>query len=122
MDDAPSLIKLLDDYQRGRELETLPFKTWDDVKCLDDLVASPGILVEIVKEVQRRCPYLCQKEKSFLYCGKDIPENHVPKLDPHDRVVKSQQGIAELQLFCLDNFEACVYFTSKQPAPGSRPA
>ncbi|OIO65213.1 hypothetical protein AUJ68_03815 [Candidatus Woesearchaeota archaeon CG1_02_57_44] len=109
--------------------------TWDDAVSVDDLVdpQSRVIISDLDTEEQlerdcseaqqgQQCPYLRRLGMYFHYCGRGIPEGTEFTADPENPVVKAQQEVAELQLFCrtTDNHQKCVYFTGDEPFPGAQ--
>jgi hypothetical protein len=84
-------------------------RTWNNVRTFDDLVVE-GVgefTSKLERETENKCPYLKKKGKAFFYCGRGIHEDRSNTPSLSHPAYLNQQHSAELQLYCLGNYESC---------------
>ena len=89
----------------GPQLKT----DWDDIKCFDDIV-PPGnkeIISDLEKAMEKRCPYLRKMGNFFYYCGINVSGEPDLKPSPRNPIYQSILGVADLQLWCMADYEIC---------------
>ena len=95
-------------------------KTWEEIKSVDDLITKSE--KEIIKEIEEklivRCPYLKKVGDFFYYCSGGIPEDTKLKLEPRNPIICAKEGVAQLQLHCMDRYKACCHYQGTLPFPG----
>jgi hypothetical protein len=90
-------------------------KTWEDVRTFDDIVLEEEreILSEVEKEAKSRCPCLERQDKFFYYCGKNLSGIKDKTPSPVNPIYLRKVGLAELQIYCMGNFENCCIYSGK---------
>ena len=84
-------------------------RRWDDVKTFDDLVVERvgEFLEELERNTPNRCQYLKKKTRGFFYCGRGVHNDLSNKPSPTHPAYLNQQHSAEIQLWCMGNYESC---------------
>ncbi|MAF35809.1 hypothetical protein CL622_01680 [archaeon] len=82
---------------------------------LDLLVidAERAIIEDVEIDLKDKCKYLQKEGEFYYYCGGGIGSE--PKLN---QIVSARQGVAELQLYCMDRFKQCCYYKNYFAFPG----
>jgi hypothetical protein len=96
-------------------------KTWEQVETVDDLVidADRPVVEKTEQEAVRLCPYIGKLGNFFYFCRGGVPEDTRLEFDPFNPIVSAQQSAAELQLYCMGEYENCCCYRGSLPFPGS---
>ncbi len=94
---------------------------WKKIRSVDDLVLPEVREVIDWAEQQStiRCPHLKREGRWFYYCSGAIPDGMKLELDPSNPIIVAGQESAQLQLHCMDRFEACCHYKGTLPFPGA---
>ena len=86
-------------------------KTWDDIETFDDIVspAEKEIISRLEAGLSSKCPHLQKEGDFFYYCGLKISEVKDRKPEYSSPIYQRHVGVAELQLHCMSDFEACCF-------------
>lgn len=69
------------------------------------------MISDLEKENKTKCPYLQKEGEFFYYCGLTIPVDIKDrKPAPHNPIYQKHLGLAEMQLYCMGNFERCCFY------------
>jgi len=90
-------------------------KTWDDIRSFDDIISSEErkIISELERRLRAKCPYLQREGEFFYYCGLNLLEVKDKKPSPLSPIYQRHIGLAEMQLYCMDRFEKCCFYSGK---------
>ncbi len=83
-------------------------------KNFDELVTEEEreIIRELEASMTRVCPYLRKEENFFYYCKAGLDCEQLEKKEPivSSAIYEKRLSIQELQLFCMNNFENCLFY------------
>lgn len=92
-------------------------RTWEEVERFDECIMQQEKkvirLVEKDMEKNEKCPYLKREENFFHYCSVGITEETEKIPRPDNPIYKNRVSTAELQLYCMDDFESCCFYSGK---------
>ena len=92
---------------------------WAALDSVDDLVMDQDLVKLIETENTIRCPHLKKLGKFFYYCSGGIKEGTELKIEPSNIIIQAKQETAQLQLHCMDRYEACCHYNGSLPFPGA---
>jgi hypothetical protein len=91
-------------------------KTWDEIKSYDEIIEATPRLILLIYQIEtsseRKCSCLRKEGNYFYYCGVDVPENVEKKPSPFSPIFLKHTDHFSLQLYCMDDYEKCIYYPS----------
>ncbi len=88
--------------------------TWDNIESWDQIVyvvrGEKELIDWIEENFDRRCEHLKKIGNHFYYCGKDMEEFDPNRLEPSNPIYRRHVDTMQMQLHCMDRFEACCYY------------
>ena len=89
---------------------------------MDDIVQDnqKEVIADAERTLTSRCPFLSKAGNFFYYCGKGMPPGIKPEPKQFNLVAQSGVGSTQLQLFCMDRYQKCIYYQGIDPSPADR--
>ena len=86
--------------------------SWEELEKYDQIIRPEEreIIDFLRRQNPQQCPDLRRDGEFFYFCGKGLPKALKPKLSPGDPMYQGRVSVEELQLHCMDNFEACCFY------------